>query len=110
MTCWKSFLALSNSFMPHNASPLRNRAFSLAASNSRAYSHTENDEMFAIFNMELMLLIALNKPSVPDTRPQYSTTTINQIIVKCLMHINISVLTMPLFRGGSMVLSNVCQA
>lgn len=60
MTCWKSFLALSNSFILHNASPLRNRAFSLAASNSRAYGHTENDEKLTIFNMELMLLIASN--------------------------------------------------
>lgn len=93
MTCWKSFLALSNSFMLHNASPLRNRAFSLAASNSRAYSHTENDEMLAIFNMELMLFRALNTPSVPDTRPQFSTMIINQIIVKCFIHLDMSVVT-----------------
>lgn len=49
-TCWKSSFALSNSFIPNSASPFRNKAFSLEASNSRAYNHEQYDQLFTVIN------------------------------------------------------------
>lgn len=47
-TCWKPFLAPSNSFILKSASPLRNRAFSLDSSNSRAWKHKQSIQILMI--------------------------------------------------------------
>lgn len=51
-TCWKPFLALSNSFMQKSASPLRNRAFSLDSSISRAWKHKQRIQILTINKKE----------------------------------------------------------